>query len=69
MTNKKVKIVIDEWNHTCGDGCCYTWGKNINLNGTDLSNQSDELGTQIQQVLEHLGYEVEIINTYNGEIY
>jgi len=26
-----MKIEITDWDHTCGDGCCYTWGVDVKL--------------------------------------
>lgn len=26
-----MKITIKDWDHTCGDGCCYTWGVDVKL--------------------------------------
>jgi hypothetical protein len=31
--DKEILIELEEWDHTCGDGCCYTYGTNIYING------------------------------------
>jgi len=64
---EKLKIEIDHWDHNCSDGCCYTYGTNININGVDLEIQNQDIETQIEQILKHLGYEVEIVSLNNGE--
>lgn len=65
--DKKVKINLDEWDSTCGDGCCYTYGTEVTINGVVLENQNQDVGTILNKVLTHLGYEVELTKTYNGE--
>ena len=61
--SNKQKIVIElrEWDSMCSDGCCYTYGTDIIINGVKLE---DEDGTHVHQaltaVLRHLGYDVEI---------
>lgn len=53
----EVLIELEDWNHTCGDGCCYTYGTNIYINGEQIE---DEDGTNPHQllkaVLTKLGY-------------
>lgn len=61
--NKKEKITIElkEWDHTCGDGCCYTYGIEIYVNGKLIEGEDGYSSkTALSAVLEHLGYEVEI---------
>lgn len=65
--SKKVKIVIDEYDYTCFDKCCTTFGLAVKVNGVDLPCENMDVGTQVQQILEHLGYEVDLTETYNGE--
>jgi hypothetical protein len=60
---KKEKLIIDfkDWDHTCGDGCCYTYGTDIFLNGENLEEQyAEDSRNALKVVLEKLGYEVEI---------
>jgi hypothetical protein len=58
---KKLKIEIEEWSHTCGDGCCYTYGTDIFINGKKVSS-GDYNNTEIilKEVLESLNFDVEI---------
>jgi len=65
---KKVKIEIDDYYYDCAEGCCTTYGTRVKLNDVDLPCENTDLPTQITQILEHLGYEVELTETYNGEL-
>ena len=53
----EVLIELEDWDHRCGDGCCYTYGVNIYINGEQIE---DEDGTNPHQllkaVLTKLGY-------------
>ena len=55
--DEEVLIELEEWDHKCGDGCCYTYGVNIYINGEQIE---DEDGTNSHQllkaVLNKLGY-------------
>ncbi len=63
MINPPIKLSIktQNWSHTCGDGCCDTWGTDVFINGNKVT-QGDYSDTTeiIKEVLEHLGYEIEI---------
>ncbi len=56
----KVSVILESWEHTCGDGCCYSYGLNKTVNGEELENQNEDAFTAVKVILEHLGYEVEI---------
>lgn len=56
----KVIIELEDWDHTCGDGCCYDWGTTIKVNGVTLEQDGDSVQGSLRAVLEHLGYTVEI---------
>jgi len=62
-TDKKVKLEIETWDYTCGDGCCYEWGTTLTVNGTEMEFNNDVDEMRLVQVLEFLGYEVEVIHT------
>ena len=64
---KKVKIELDEFYYNCGDGCCTNYGTTTTVNGKELPLINQDVATILEQVLEELGYDVEIIETYNGE--
>ena len=64
---KKLFIEIDEWSYHCGDGCCLNYGTTVKVNDVEMPYQNQDVSTILEQVLNHLGYEVEIKETYNGE--
>lgn len=55
--DEELLIELEEWDHKCSDGCCYTYGTNIYVNGEQIE---DEDGTNSHQllkaVLNKLGY-------------
>jgi hypothetical protein len=55
--DEELLIELEQWDHRCGDGCCYTYGTNIYVNGEQIE---DEDGTSSHQllkaVLNKLGY-------------
>jgi len=61
---KKVKIELNEYTDYCSDGCCTDYGTIIKVNGVELSSHSNDVGTIVTQILEQLGYEVELIELY-----
>ena len=61
---EKLKIELIDYSYTCGDGCCTNYGTVTKVNGEELELHNQDASTVLRQVLEHLGYEVEI-----GEIY
>lgn len=67
MRKPKIKIEIDEWIYNCEDGCCTNYGTTTKVNGEEMPLINQDAGTIVRMVLEHLGYEVELIETYNGE--
>jgi len=67
IMDKKVKIELDEYYYNCGDGCCTNYGTTTTVNGKELDLHNQDVATILQQVLTELGYEAEIIETYNGE--
>ena len=67
MSKEKIKIELDEWMYECGDGCCTNYGTTTKVNGVEMELQNQDTATIVEQILQHLGYEVEIIETYNGE--
>tara|TARA_B110000908_G_C10057059_1_gene358861 strand:+ start:508 stop:714 length:207 start_codon:yes stop_codon:yes gene_type:complete len=63
----KVKIELDEYYNNCSDGCCTNYGTTTTVNGKELGFINQDVGTILEGVLRELGYDVEIIETYNGE--
>jgi hypothetical protein len=64
---KKLKIILNEYNHKCSDGCCDHYGTITTVNNVELPCHNQDAETILKQVLEHLGYDVEIECQYNGE--
>ena len=67
MADKVITIELNEYDHTCGDGCCHLYGIETTIDGVELLAHNIDLETQLRQILEHLGHEVTIITRYNGE--
>jgi len=63
---KKININLHEYSHQCGDACCFDYGTITTVNGVELPLHNQDAGTILQQVLEHLGYEVEITYSYKN---
>ena len=61
----KLNISLTEYTYECGDGCCTNFGTVTAVNGVDLPYHNQDTATILQQVLEHLGYEVEIESKYD----
>jgi hypothetical protein len=63
----KVTIELNEYRTTCLGGCCTDYGTVTKVNGKELECHNQDVGTILKGVLEELGYDAEIIETYNGE--
>lgn len=60
---KDITIKLKDWDHHCADGCCYSWGQDIYLNGEQLDTQNaEDSQNALRVVLEHLGYKVKFEN-------
>lgn len=57
ISNVELDIEFDDWDHTCGDGCCYTYGTDTFINGEKVSD-SENLRNAIHAVVTHLGFKV-----------
>lgn len=68
MTKRKITLV--EWDHTCADGCCYTWGTDILLDDSEVGtiySQDHNYPLVIETVLKGLGIEnidIETVRSY-----
>lgn len=67
MSKPKIKVEIREYCYTCGDGCCTEYGTITKVNDVELDCHNQDTSTIVQQILEHLGYEVEMIESFDGE--
>lgn len=57
---QKLKIELIDYTYQCADGCCTNYGTITKVNGVELELHNQDAGTILRQVLEHLGYEVEV---------
>lgn len=56
-----IKVSFEDYEYKCSDGCCYDYGTIIKVNDTELpSNNYQDTGNSVEQVLKFLGYNVEI---------
>lgn len=60
VSGSVLKINLTEYGYSCGDGCCYNYGTITTVNGVELPFHNQDAVTILIQVLEHLGYKVEI---------
>jgi hypothetical protein len=70
QTGVKSSVLIEfkEWDYTCGDGCCTSFGTKLFLNGKELEHPNEEIKdnsyvgddtqTAIHAILKELGYDV-----------
>lgn len=65
---KKVKIILNDWHYSCGDGCCDMYGTDLIVNEEKCDNQyaGDDVTQALEFTLKKLGFEVEIKRTYNN---
>jgi hypothetical protein len=67
MENKLI-IRTEEWQHTCHDGCCYTYGTKVFINDKQVtSGYANEVDTIIEEVLKYLGHDVKRDFNRNAE--
>ena len=61
MIKEKLIVKTKSWSHTCGDGCCYTFGTDIYINEERVSTGDfNDIDLILNDVLQKLGYEIEI---------
>ena len=60
VSGSVLKIKLHEYAYQCGDGCCYNYGTITTVNDIELPCHNQDAETILRQVLEHLGYKVEI---------
>jgi len=70
MTPKEINISFEEWDYTCGDGCCYDYGITLKVGDVEINPYAEHnLEYTIVELLKHLGYKVNVthINSHNCE--
>jgi len=71
---EKLKIELKGWDSICGDGCCADYGTFVILNGEEVEHYNpeqhnnsyigDNVEVALRSVLKKLGYDVEVIESY-----
>lgn len=57
----KHKLKVEGWSHTCGDGCCHTWGTDVFIDGQKVSQGDfDDIGQIVKDVLDYFGITIDI---------
>lgn len=57
-----MKIRTQEWEHTCYDGCCYTWGVKLFIDDKQVDIEFSDRASALEHVLsEILGHDVDYI--------
>ena len=64
----KIIIKFEEWDHNCNDGCCFTYGTRLIMDGEELEHPNPEIHDNsyvgdspkdtLHAVLKKLGYTV-----------
>lgn len=63
----KLTIELHQWSYDCADGCCTNYGTTTKVNGVEMPSQNEDAATILHEVLTHLGYNVEIKQTYSND--
>lgn len=66
VSGSVLKVKLHEYGYSCSDGCCYNYGTITTVNDIELPCHNQDTETILRQVLEHLGYKVEI--DYTGDV-
>jgi hypothetical protein len=66
MKNNYINIELIEYTYNCADGCCTNYGTITKVNGEELELLNQDTATILQQVLEHLGYNPTITQTFDN---
>ncbi|MGD9678165.1 MAG: hypothetical protein AB7V16_07350 [Vulcanibacillus sp.] len=61
MEKQKLVIKLKPWEYTCSDGCCTEYGLDVFVNDVKVTEYGDQDHILVSSILNHLGYDVEII--------
>lgn len=62
-----INVEIREWSHTCGDGCCHTYGTDLYVDGVKVGDRDvSNSYTLVEELLKHLGIEAEVTTGYES---
>ena len=61
--NQKIELKSEYWTHSCGDGCCFVDGDDLQVNGELIFSDAGEFPAHTAKaLLEHLGFtNVEVV--------
>lgn len=62
----KLEITLEHYDRKCADGCCDLFGTIVRVNGVEMPFHDEDTGTILEQVLEHLGYDVKVEVIYDN---
>lgn len=55
----ELEIKTEPWQHTCADGCCYTWGTDVYINNEKVTQgDCDDIQAILEEVLIHLNFKI-----------
>ena len=66
------KIHVEDWHHTCGDGCCDEWGTAVYVDGKAVELSYGVDVDDIESILKAVGVDYEITyedTRYDNRIY
>ncbi len=53
----KIEIRLEDWDHVCADGCCYSYGSDIFINDVKIGyNYGDDAKEVIEAVNANINY-------------
>lgn len=67
MKKPPINIELKEYDYSCGDGCCHSYGVVTVVNGIELPDKSPNTKNIVEQLLKHLEIDVEVTETYDTD--
>ena len=58
--NRNLQIELNDYYYNCADGCCTNIGTIVKVNDVELPLHNQDTQTIITQILEHLGFDVNV---------
>lgn len=65
MAEEKDHLRLEEWHHTCGDGCCDSWGVDLYINDVLVEQNFIDTTDALKHYLSLQGVTVE--DTYSDD--
>ena len=63
---EKIKLEVIDWEHTCDDGCCTSWGTDVKINGEKVVTiEGDDIADTLVSIIERLVYKIDLTRTYS----